>query len=375
MKTEIRPVHTPAELMKFIKFPWQIYRNDPYWVPPLLIDRKKLLDTGKNPFFKENPVRFFMAYRNSKPVGRIAAIINHRHNEYHQDKAGFFGFLEGINDREVFELLLNTACEWLRQHDRTSIVGPVNPSTNDEVGFLVDGFDTPPFFMMTHSPAYYNEILESLGYRKAKDLLAYFVDDETVILNKKMQRVCAAIRSKYDVAIRPVNLKNFKQELEIVRSIYNDAWAPNWGFVPMTPEEFDFVANDFRQIINPELALIGEYKGEAVGFLLALPNYNEVFKKIPNGRLIPFGLFTFLLNKNKIRSMRVVTLGIKRQYQAMGIGALFYDEIIRRGRKIGMQSAEMSWILEDNDLMNKAVNLLGARPYKTYRIYEKDLVG
>lgn len=371
---EIRAINSSGEMMDFIKFPWKIYANDPNWVPPLIMDRKKFLDREKNPFFKDNPTEFYLAYRNGEIVGRIAAIINHQHNQFHNDKTGFFGFLEAVNDRDVFEALLNTAKDWLKERGYDLMMGPMNPSTNDEAGFLIDGYNSPPYFMMTHNPPYYIEIMESLGYQKSKDLYAYYIDQDIVKLSEKLNRVGDRIRKAIPITIRCVDLKNFEQELELIRTIYNDAWARNWGFVPMTPAEFDFLANDFKKIIDPGLVLIGEYKGEAVGFLLAMPDYNRIFKKIPNGRLFPFGLFTFLLNKKKINTMRVITLGIKQKYQPLGLGALFYIEIVQRGIKLGYFSAEMSWVLEDNESMNKGAKLLGGRIHKTYRIYETPLL-
>lgn len=370
---EIRTIKSSKEMMDFIKFPWEIYANDPNWVPPLIMDRKKFLDQEKNPFFKDNPSEFYLAYRNGEIVGRIAAIINHQHNKFHNDKTGFFGFLEAVNDRDVFEALLNTVKDWLKERGYDLMMGPMNPSTNDEAGFLIDGFDSPPYFMMTHNPPYYVEIMESLGYQKSKDLYAYYIDQDIVRLSEKLNRVGDRIRKNFPISIRCVDMKNFNQELELIRTIYNDAWARNWGFVPMTPAEFDFIANDFKKIIDPGLVLIGEYKGEAVGFLLAMPDYNRVFKKIPSGRLFPFGLFTFLLNKRKINTMRVITLGIKQKYQPLGLGSLFYIEIVQRGIKLGYFSAEMSWVLEDNESMNKGAKLLGGRIHKTYRIYETPL--
>lgn len=370
---EIRAIRSSREMLDFIKFPWKIYASDPNWVPPLLADRKKFLSREKNPFFKDNPAEFYLAYRNGEVVGRIAAIINHQHNRFHNDKTGFFGFLEAVNDREVFQALLNTAKEWLKERGCDSMQGPMNPSTNDECGFLIDGFDTPPYFLMTHNPKYYVEILESLGYQKAKDLYAYYIDTGIVKLGDKLRRVEQSIRERFPIQIRTVNLKNFNQELAIIREIYNDAWERNWGFVPMTPAEFDFLANDFKKIIDPRVVLVGEVNGEAIGFLLAMPDYNRIFKKIPNGRLFPFGVFTFLLNKKKINSLRVITLGIKQKYQPLGLGALFYLEIVRRGPECGYNSAEMSWVLEDNDQMNRAARLLGGRIHKTYRIYQASL--
>jgi hypothetical protein len=370
---EIRPVKSNKQLMDFIKLPWKIYANDPNWVPPLIMDRKKFLNRDKNPFFKDNPTEFWLAYRNDEIVGRIAAIVNHQHNNFHKDKTGFFGFLEAINDRAVFGALLNTAKDWLRERGYDNMMGPMNPSTNDECGFLIDGFDIPPYFMMTHSLPYYPEIMESLGYEKAQDLYAYYIDTDIVKMSGKLQRIGDKIRTDFPVTIRTVDMKNFHSELALIRDIYNDAWSKNWGFVPMTPAEFDYIANDFEKIIDPRLVLIGEYKGEAVGFLLGMPDYNRVFKKIPDGRLFPSGLFTFLLNKNKINTMRVITLGIKQQYQPLGLGALFYIEIVQRGPDAGYNSAEMSWVLEDNEQMNKAARLLGGKIHKTYRVYQTGL--
>ena len=372
-KIDVRPVQTKKDLTAFIKLPWKIYKNDPNWVPHLLMDRKKFFNKDKNPFFNENPTQLFLAYRDGELVGRIGAIINKLHNDYHKDKTGFFGFLEAVDDRDVCESLLNTAKAWLKARDRDLMIGPMNPSTNDEVGFLSDGFDTPPYLMMTHTPPYYIEQMEALGYERAKELLAYMIAYENLTKNPKLDRVANAIAKKYPVKIRKVDMKNFRAELEVVREIYNDAWAPNWGFVPMTPQEFDYVASDFKQIINPNVAFIGEYDGEAIGFLLALPDYNQVFKKIRSGRLFPFGLFTFLFNKSKINSLRVITLGIKQKYQPFGIGSLFYQEIIKNAAPNGFNSAEMSWILEDNDLMNKAAQLLGGYVHKRYRIYQTAL--
>ena len=369
----VRAISSSKELMQFIKFPWKIYKDDPHWGPHLIMDRKKFLNREKNPFFKENPTEFYLAYRNGEIVGRIAAILNHRHNEFHKDKAGFFGFLEAVNDKAVFEALLNTAKDWLREKGRDKILGPMNPSTNDEVGFLLENFDAPPYFLMTHTPPYYIEIMEALGYQKAKDLYTYYLDQDTSVITPKMERVEKVLMKKFQVKIRSVNLKDFNNELEIVREIYNDAWAPNWGFVPMTREEFDFVADDFKKIADPNITLIGEYKGEPIGFALVMPNYNEVFSKIRNGKLLPFGLFKFLWYKRKINSVRIIILGTKREYQKLGLGALFYAETMRRCKAQNYFHGEMSWILEDNELMNKAAVMMGGEIYKKYRIYEMAL--
>ncbi|GIX49322.1 MAG: hypothetical protein KatS3mg131_3533 [Candidatus Tectimicrobiota bacterium] len=369
----VRPVRSRRERRRFITFPWRLYGADPHWVPPLIGERLRFFDPARNPFFAANPHQLFLAYRGQQVVGRIAAIHNLAHNRYHQDRAGFFGFLEAINEASVFQALLDTAQAWLRACGCDRMLGPMNPSTNDEVGFLLEGYDRPPCFLMPYNPPYYIERMEALGYAKAKDLYAYYLDEATLAVSPKLERVCAALAQRYPLQLRPVELRRFQEELEIVRDIYNNAWARNWGFVPMTPQEFDFVARDFKRLVHPQLALIGQYQGKAVGFLLALPNYNEVLIRLRSGRLFPLGLFKFLWHRRRIRGIRVITLGIKREYQALGFGALFYREVIQRARQAGFTWAELSWVLEDNTLMNKAAQLLGARLYKRYRIYETAL--
>ena len=253
------------------------------------------------------------------------------------------------------------------------MIGPMNHSTNEECGLLVDGFDTPPQFMMTHNPPYYKIIMEKLGYQKEKDLLAYYIDKDCVILSDKLKQIAEVTKKKMGVTMRTVNMDIFDKELELVRTIYNNAWEKNWGFVPMTNADFDYVAADFKRILDPKLVLIAEIKGKPIGFLLALPNYNEVFAKIKNGKLFPFGWLKFLTQRKKIKSMRVITLGIVQELQQTGIGGIFYYEIVTRGLAAGYDSAEMSWVLDDNHLMRKGAEQLGGQLYKTYRIYGCEL--
>ena len=365
----IKVVENKNDLKQFIKFAWKVNSADPNWVPPLISDRLKVLNKQKNPFFKHAEAEYYLAYRDGEIVGRIAAITNQMHNDFQKDNAGFFGFLEGIDDPKVFELLLDTAKKWVKGKGKDFIMGPINPSTNDEIGFLIDGFDRPPYFMMTHNPPYYPKLMDQLNYPKVKDVYAYYIHQDTFVFSDKLRRVAQVTQKKMGIDIRTVRMNEFEAELEKVRYIYNNAWAKNWGFVPMTPEEFDFLANDFKKIIDPDLVLIAEIKGKPVGFSLALPDYNQIFAKIPSGKLLPFGWIKFLTEKNKINSLRVITLGVIQELQHTGIGGIFYLETFERGTKKGYQSAEMSWILEDNELMVRSANLLGGKPYKTYRIY------
>jgi len=372
-KILVKPVENRKQLQQFINLEWQINKNDPCWVPHLLVDRQKILDKKKNPFYQHAEAEFFLAYKNGQVSGRIAAITNSRHNEFHQDNLGFFGFLEGINDSDVFKALLDTAQNWVKQKGKNEIIGPMNPSTNDEIGFLVDGFNTPPFFMMTHNPPYYNRQMEQLKYEKIRDVYAYYSDRTSIIISDKLKRIVKATQDKLNIKLRIVNMADFDAELDRIRKIYNNAWARNWGFVPMTPAEFDFIANDFKKIIDPNLVLIAEINNQPVGFSLALPNYNEVFAKIPDGKLFPTGWLKFLFNRKKIKTIRVITLGVTDKYQQSGIGGIFYLETFERGIAAGYEAAEFSWVLEDNDLMNRAAKLLGGKLYKTYRIYGKQI--
>ncbi len=369
----IKRVENRSDLLKFIRMVWNINQGDPNWVPPLLIDRLKVLDKEKNPFFKHSEAEYFLAMKDGEIVGRIAAITNQMHNDFHHDNTGFFGFLEGVNDPDVFKALLDTARDWLKERGKDKMIGPMNPSTNDEIGFLIKGFDSPPFLMMTHNPPYYQDIMEGLKYEKAKDLLAYYIHKDTIMIGEKLRQVANLTKEKAGVKIRCINMQDFEAELDRVRKVYNDAWSKNWGFVPMTPEEFDFIAADFKRIIDPRVVFIAEVNDEPIGFSLALPDYNQVFAKIPNGKLFPTGWLKLLRLRKKINRLRVITLGAIQKYQQAGIGGLFYLETFERGVENGYDSAEMSWVLEDNELMNRAARLMGGDPYKTYRIYGTDL--
>ena len=370
---EIKAVKNNRDLMEFIKLPWKIYKGDPNWVPPLIMDRKKLLDKKHNPFYNHAEIELFLAYKNGEIVGRNAAITNENHNRFHEDKTGFFGFFESIDDTEVMQGLMDAASKWLKDRDRNKILGPCNPSTNDEVGCLIDGFDYPPYIMMCHNPRYYQKLLEDYGFQKAKDLYAWHLDIRDKDIPEKLYRVAESAILKFNLKIRNIRLKNLKQEVELVREVYNNAWSRNWGFVPFTEEEINHAADDLKQIANEEFLLLATIDDKPVGFSITLPNINEVLKKIPNGKLFPTGLFKILSGIKKVKTVRVVILGIIKEYQHVGFGAVFYLETIKRAKKLGLDGGEMSWILEDNAPMNKAIELLGSKRYKTYRLFEKFL--
>ncbi len=370
---DIQIVSTKKDLMKFIKMPWDIYRNDPHWVPPLIIDRKDLLNKKKNPFFKHSEMEMFLAYKNNEIVGRIAAITNDNYNKFQNDNSGFFGFYESTNDSDVSKALFDSAENWLREKGKDVMIGPFNPSTNDEAGLLVDGFNSPPYIMMCHNPEYYVKQCEDQGLEKARDLYAWYLDIRGLEIPSKLRAIAKRTSQKLDLTIRNINLKKLKEEVDLVIQIYNDAWSKNWGFVPLTEEEIKHLGDNLKQIADEEFILIAEKDGRPIGFSMTLLNINEIIKKIPNGKLLPTGIFKLLTGMKKIRNVRVVTLGVIHEYQHLGLGPIFYIETIERAQKRGLDGGEMSWVLEDNEPMNKAIELLGSVKHKTYRVYQKNL--
>lgn len=369
----ITTVNNKNDLMRFIKFQWKIYQGDKYWVPPLLMDRKKILDKQKNPFFKHAEAEYFLAERNDEIVGRIAAIKNDLHNKYHNDKTGFFGFFECINDQEVANMLFDSAKNWLKSKGLDTMRGPANPSSNDEYGMLLEGFEDEARILMTYNPKYYLELCENYGFKKVKDLYAYKLEHDKVISSSKLKRVAEIAAKRAEIKITQLNMKNFYSDVEKVKFVYNKAWAPNWGFVPMTDEEIDALAKDLKPLAEPSLVLFGEIKGNLVGFALTLLDYNYIFKQL-NGKLLPFGFLKLFTQKKKIEWCRIITLGIIPEYQKRGLDAVFYWEIVNRAHKLGADLGEASWILEDNDMMNRGAEVMKGELYKKYRIYDKKLI-
>lgn len=366
----VTPVRNRQDLQDFLKLPWRIYQGNAAWVPPLLVDLKKLLDRRRHPFHRHAEVQYFLARRGKEVLGRIAAIVNSQYVQFHDEATGFFGFFESVDDERVAGELLAAAEQWVAEREMHQILGPMNFSTNEECGLLVDGFQYPPAVMMPYNLPYAPRLIESAGYVKAKDLLAYLLDDTTppARLLHGVQR----LQQQHSVVIRPINLRRFRQDVELLLEVYNSAWERNWGFVPMTKEEVDNLAHQLRWVGNPNLCLLAEIKGETVGFALALPDYNQALCQI-NGRLFLFGLFKLLWYQRKINAARVLTLGLKPGFRHMGIDAMLYLRLWEEAPKNGYPIVECSWILEDNWPMRRGLERMGARLYKTYRIYEKAL--
>ncbi len=366
---KVDSVKTKKDLNDFIKLPWKIYRHDPQWVPPLISQQKALFDKKKHPFFEHSEADFFIARKGKEAVGTIVAILNDRHNQVHEENVGFFGFFETVDDYQVAEKLLDKVMDWAKIKKLDYIHGPENYSQNEVCGLLVDGFDTPPVIMMAHNPPYYQNFIERYGFKKAMDLWAYCMDTSTPIPDRVV-KVVERIKARSNVTFRTINKKDFYNEVARVKQVYNHAWGKNWGFVPMTDHEIDHIAHELVQIIDPDIVFFAELDGKPIGFSLAVPDINQALKKI-NGRLFPFGIFKLLYHSKKINRVRVIIMGVIEEYRSKGYDSVFYLDTYRKGIEKGYNWGEFSWILENNDPMNAALINIGARVYKTYRIYEK----
>ncbi len=372
---DITEVMTQAQLREFIRLPLRLYRNNVFYVPHLMADRKKFFNKNKNPFFKHARVKHFLAVRNGSVVGRISGIVNDLHNEFHNEKTGFFGFFDCIDDSETASGLFNAAVEFVRSEGMTIIRGPANFSTNDEVGLLIEGFDSMPTFMMTYNPPYYLDLYDRLGLEKAEDLIAYYIDKNNAP-SERVLNITRRLQARGKISIRTINMNDFESELELIRTIYNGAWRKNWGFIPMTADEFVYIADDFKKIIDPDLVFIAFVENRPAGFSLAMPDYNPLFRKM-NGRLFPTGLLKFLYHtkfKKSLTGLRLITMGVVHEFQKTGLDMIFFINSYNEGIRKGYQWAEISWVLERNVLMNKSALQMGARPYKRYRIYDKSIV-
>lgn len=350
---------------------WEIYTKDPNWVPPLLIERKEFLDEAKNPFFEFGKVELFLAEKDGQVVGRIAAIEDPRYNEFHDVKLGGFGLFECVDDAAVSQALFDAAEAWCAERGLHTMWGPVSFSTNQECGLLVENFDDPPAILMTYNPPYYATLIEQAGYSKAKDLWAWDMPPDTPV-PEKVKRVAEKIRKREDLKVRSVDMKRLDEEIERMEVIYNESWEKNWGFVPMTPAEFKKMGEDLKQIVVADLVLMAEVRGEPVAFSLTLPDFNEALGKI-NGRLLPTGLIKLLWHARKIQRTRLVALGIRAKWRKKGIDSILCMDTITTAHKLGYTKGEVSWTLEDNDLVNRAIEVMGGKRYKTYRMFEKSL--
>lgn len=371
----IEKVSTPGQLKLFIDFVHDLYKDDPNYVPELFIAQRDLLTPGKHPFHEHAAVQLFLAYDGKQIVGRIAAILNNNYNAFNGVQEGFFGFFDCIDDQATADLLLNEAISWVRQRGATKILGPVNPSTNEPCGLLIEGFDEPPVVMMTYNAPYYVTLLDKAGFTKNVDLIAYKLTTKDYT-GERLRSLTDAVKkrlSSRNISFRPIDLKNFKEEVAKLREIYNSAWDKNLGFVPMTEKEFTYMAKDLKLILDKDFCIVAEHEGKIVGFSLTIPDINQILINVKRGRLLPTGIFKLLTRRKKINNLRVMALGIVEGYRKAGIDMYFYLSIIDTGIRKNFISAEASWILEHNIPMNKAMLSINGKPYKKYRIYEKTL--
>jgi GNAT superfamily N-acetyltransferase len=372
---EITQITSRAERDTFINFPWQIYRDDAAWVPPLLIERKEFLDRKKHPFYEHGDAALFLASAGGKIVGRIMASDDPNYNALHQTNVGCFGLFECTNDPAVAAKLFTAVVDWLRAKGRSEVMGPIDYSTNYVCGLLVEGFEFPPTLLTSHNPPYYASLIEGLGFVKTMDFYAWWFS-EPARAAIRLRRLAGALKKGHSVRIRPGNLKNIRAESARLREIYNEAWKDNWGFVPFTEHEFEFMTRELKQLVVPEFTLIAEVGDEPVGFILCVPDINVALRKI-DGRLtsygLPIGLAKLFYYKSRIRTARLIALGVKPRYRRGGIAEMLVlriieDAMIKRGF-----TGELSMTLENNHLINRFLATIGAKKYKTYRIYRRQV--
>ena len=371
MSLKIKEVNGEKDLNQFIKLPWKIYKGNNYWVPPLISEVEATLDLSNNPFWEHAHRSLFLAFKDGEVVGRIAGIVDGNHNNFHNDDIGFFGFFECIEDYKVAKALYYKVSKWLRYYGKNSMRGPVNPSMNEECAFLLEGFDKCPTVMMPYTQPYYIDFAEEYGFKKAKDLYAFLklIKDG---IPERIERIVKVIRKRTGIKIRAFDMKNFRRDANLLKELYNSAWEKNWGFVPMTEEEMDLTASNLKQFADPDLVLFAEVDGKPVGVSVTIPDINFILKKL-NGKLGLLGILKFLYYKRKIKGIRFLIGGVKKEYRNKGVIALLYYETEKAALKNGYEWCELGWNLEDNDLINKFDSEIGGKIYKKYRIYEKKL--
>jgi len=367
-------VRSRSERDEFIKFPWRIYKNDPAWVPPLIIERRSFLDRNKHPFYQHGDAALFLAKRDDQIVGRIMASDDPNYNALHNSNVGCFGLFESIDDVDVARALFDSAADWLRRRGRTEIMGPIDYSTNYVCGLLIDGFEYPPTLLTAHNPPYYARLIEACGFEREKDWYAWWFVPTTPSL-ERLRPIAKARARKRLVKIRPIDLRHLTDDSRGLSAVFNEAWKNNWGFVPFTEAEAEHMAKEMRPVIDPRMTLIAEVDDAPVAFVICVPDINVALRHV-NGRLtrfgLPIGLLQLLYRRSKIRTVRFVALGVVEKYRRAGIAEMLVLQVMEEGVRRGF-SGELSMTLEDNLLMNRFIEGLGASKYKTYRIYRRPI--
>ena len=366
----VEPVTTKSQQKAFIKFPWGLYKDDPNWVPPLIMNIKELLNYKKHAFYERAEIQTFVAKKDGKIVGRIAAIIDRAHNEYHKEERGMFGFYESIDDQAVSDALFDAAKSWFAERKIFLMRGPANPSQNYEWGLLVEGFHSPPVFMMTYNKQYYAKLIEGYGFFKAQDMYAYTgTTSQLEELDPKLKFIAEESRRRFEVSVRPISKKNFAQDVKSFLDIYNSALPGQWGFTPMSESELKATASGLKMLIVPELTTMAEIDGRPVATVFGLLDYNPTIKEI-DGKLFPFGFLKILFGRKKLKKMRLISTNVIPEYQRWGLGLVLMDRLVPEVRAWGIEEAEFSWVLESNKLSRGTLERGGSKRDKTYRIYD-----
>ncbi len=375
----IKEVKNKQDLHHFVKVPWDLYKDDPNWVAPLILERMETLNPSKNPYFEHAHAKFWLACKGEQIIGRISAQIDELVEQRHHEKIGHFGFFECINDAQAAKALLDTASQWLKQNGRDKMIGPFSLSINEEAGMLVDGFDTPPSLMMNHALPYYQDLMTSYGMEKAKDLWAYYLRFDKDVLPPTIKKMITRSMRDGKIRLRPINMKNYEEDLKTILDIFNDAWSENWMALPFTEAELNKTVKDMKLLIREDFAYIAEYDGVPMAMMVTLPNLNEIIADM-KGSLFPFGILK-LLWRLKIRptykTVRVPLMGVRKEFQNTAVGGAMAFALIEESRihatKAGCTHAELSWVLEENTRLSKMLETIGCRRYKNYRMYAKTL--
>ena len=367
---EVIPVQSRRERKLFFNFPWDHYRGDPHWVPPIRIVQKELLNFKYHPFYDDAYNQNFLALKDGRPCGRINAIVNHAHNRRYEEQRGFFGFFESEEDEEISGRLFDAARGWFAEQGVEAIRGPVNPSLNYEVGALVDGFHESPWFMMTYNKPYYDRLIKAYGFRKAQDMFAFWGHvDMLEEVHKRLNVLSHIVVDRFQLEIRPMDYSRFDEELKVFLDIYNQSLVSTWGFVPMSEGEVKKQAAGMKRMIVPEVTTMALIDGKPVGTMFGLLDYNQRIKEI-DGKLFPFGFWKLMRNKQEITKVRLISTNVLPQYQSWGIGIALVSRLVPHALEWGIQEAEFSWVLESNHLSYKSLQKGGAQITKQYRIYD-----
>ena len=368
----IQPVETRSQQKRFIRLPWRIYQDDPCWMPPLIMSQEELLGFRKHPFYERSKSQSFLVTRGGRDVGRITAIVNAGHIDRYKEQRGFFGFFECDDDTAASRALFQAAGDWLHAQGMTCIRGPANPTLNYECGLLIDGFDTPPFFMMTHNRPWYAHLVEDAGFGKIEDMFAFYGKTSMLDgIDPKLATMIQGVKERFGVTLRPLDKSRFAEEVRMFLHIYNESLGGTWGFVPLTPGEVDHMAASLKYLIEPELAIVAEVGGKPVGAVFCLLDYNPRIKAI-DGRLFPFGFLKLLWNKKAIKRLRAISTNVVPEYQAWGIGLVLMSGLYERFINWGLEEVEFSWVLESNYLSRRTLERGGAIVTKKYRMYQDD---